>query len=138
MKQVILEKLFNNEELTREEILFVSRELPGEASTIAAGAYDHSLKDPIQACQLSQADVKLISDGLNATMEKLQSEKGPGLKVSEAVEELEVSVTPMIEKALRLLLIDLVSRAVERSMIDRIVKGLGGQGPSEGGFPGGL
>ena len=81
MKREILEKLVEDQPLSAEEIVFISRNL-GD-SNVETIPFDHDNKNPMKACGFDEADVNMVNDKFSVLM------KGKDQKVSIIVETVE-------------------------------------------------
>lgn len=84
MKEQIMDKLFNNKELTSEEMIFIGRNL--QDSSEGALKFDHSKEDTLESCGLVKEDF----DALNNIMKlQVEEKKGDFKGSSQFIEEME-------------------------------------------------
>ncbi len=110
MKEQIMTKLFNDQPLTNEEILFISNHLKDEE--IEELHFNHSSQDVYDACSLKKEDV----DDIDQTINRRMKEDG---RVSHAVELLEADIMSS-RKKLRCLIVTHIQQYP-----GRMTKGLG-------------
>lgn len=109
MKQQIMEKLFNNQELTTEEILFIGKSLPDNSSSnTTVLPYNHANEqDCYQAIGVNVQDVLVLDKALQVSLQDRPN-------ISRAVEIAETLVTPDT-KNVRILLLQCIRNAVMTS-----------------------
>lgn len=116
-------KLFNNEELTGEEMIFIGRNL--NESSQSALVFNHSSKDTLEACSLTQEDF----DSLNAIMKsQVEAKKGDFKGSSEIVEKLE-EIALSNPKFLRIILMNHIRLMLQSQhpLLNLLLGGLGGR-----------
>ncbi len=124
MKEQIVAKLFNNEELSNDELVFISRNL--HDSTHNALTFDHSKSDIMQACGLTQADFDALNKMMEAQMEKCNDGEGSGF--SKHLENFE-SVALSNPKFLRIILMNHIKLMMQsrHPILSLLLGGLGGR-----------
>lgn len=107
MKEQILDKLFNNRELTSEELVFIGSNLQDNAASLPP-KFDHDNKMSHEACGITEKD----ADKLNKLLVKAVRE-GKLERVSEIVEKTEqFALKSPIN--LRLICMQCVKHAIEK------------------------
>jgi hypothetical protein len=113
-KETIIQKLFNDETLLHEELVYVSSNLKdGEVSDIIP--FDHEQKSTFEACGVTPKD----ADEINKSFSKLLGEN-KDTTISGIVEKVEI-MSSGNPKFRRLLLI----QAVQHSLEKQAMKGMG-------------
>lgn len=129
MKQQIMEKLVNNEELSSEEIIFLSRNLSNDTG-VKQIPFSHSENDIFKACGLTNSQA---ADFHSSLMQYAQDGMD---KVSKLVEKLE-SVCLSNEASLRMAIVNAIKFAYEeeaKKQLPDMLRGLlGGLGSPEKG-----
>lgn len=111
MRQGILEKLFDNKELSSEELIFISKNLQDAEEIVP---YDHSLDTPMENCGLAMEDINRA----NIAFTKLVHET-TDRQFSRLVESMEKLVLAD-EKLLRLMLVQQVKAAMDNHASGRM------------------
>ncbi len=116
MKQEILSKLFNSEELTSDELIYIGKNLN---DSVPALKFNHEDEDSLAACSIQKKSVSKMNDEFSEIMKNIDDKK-----MSIIVEEVEKMVLKN-EEFLRLVII----QCVKASMLHQA--GASGFGASE-------
>jgi hypothetical protein len=120
-KQTILEKLFNDQELSKEEIIFISKNLNDNKELPLP--FDHSLPHTLEACGLTRDDVGRI----NKAFQSMFGGTAPK-SLSEIVEKTEALVHTD-NKFLRMVILQCAKYAQDvihsplESLLGKLLKG---------------
>ena len=107
MKQLILEKLFNDKQLSSEEILFISRNL--EDSSEISIPYNHSKKSTLEACGLSEKDIDRANLKFKDTIDGEET-------ISQTIERIE-KVAYTDKKLMRMLVLQATRAALSQNEV---------------------
>lgn len=100
MKEKIMAKLFNNEELTSEEMVYIGKNL--QDNGFAGIPFNHEKENTLEACGVAEEDF----NALNKIMKEQMEDKKDGFKgASEAIEKIE-QVALSNPKFLRIILMN--------------------------------
>lgn len=86
MRDLVIEKLFDNKELTSEEIVYIARSLPLDVKDEVP--YKHDSKDSLTACGITEDLVKDVNSKFSNALKIVVEEDGAEL--SRVVETIEV------------------------------------------------
>ena len=123
MKEQIMAKLFNSEELTTEEMIYIGNNLQGGQPTVIP--FNHSEEDILKACGLTKEDFDALNKVMEAQMGKCDEEKGHGF--SKSLEKFE-GVATSNPKFLRIILMNHIKLMMQsrHPLLSILLGGLGG------------
>lgn len=116
MKQEIMEKLLNDEELSTSEIVYIGKNLDNTAWKDMP--YDHAAADSLTACGLKEDDVNELNDLFADIMKKNKP-----ICVSKIVEKVEKTVCSD-ERFMRMMIFQALQYAHEKASISSMPSGL--------------
>jgi len=112
MKQEILTKLFNGEELSSQELVYIGKNLNNDLPPVK---FDHEKTDSLEACGIDKDSIKQMNTVFNDIMKTKRDDGMSGDRMSVLVEEVEKIVLKN-EQFLRLVIIQCIQASMNHQL----------------------